>query len=211
MRLLFAYSGHFECNGDLSTTDCASRTKAHRPGGFSYIQGSEKEKMTPTNIRVRPGLATDAEVIACIYNYCIQNTVITFEEEPVSAQTMAARLAEVQNASLPWLVAELDGVLVGYAYASKWKVRSAYHYSVETTIYLEHGREGIGIGKRLYSDLLSLLRAGGIHVAIGGAALPNEASAALHEKLGFERVARFHQVGFKHNRWVDVAYWQLVL
>jgi phosphinothricin acetyltransferase len=139
--------------------------------------------LTPTNIRVRSALATDAEVIACIYNYYIQNTVITFEEEPVSAQTMAVRLAEVRNASLPWLVAELDGSLVGYAYANKWKVRSAYRYSVETTIYLEHGREGMGIGKRLYSELLSLLRARGMHVAIGGAALPNDASVALHEKL----------------------------
>jgi L-amino acid N-acyltransferase YncA len=167
--------------------------------------------MTSTNIRVRSALATDAEVFARIYNYYIQNTVITFEEERVSAQTMAARLAEVQNASLPWLVAELGGALVGYAYANKWKVRSAYRYSVETTVYLEHGREGIGIGKRLYSELLSLLRARGIHVAIGGAALPNDASVALHEKLGFERVATFRQVGFKHSRWVDVAYWQLVL
>jgi len=167
--------------------------------------------MTPTNLRLRSAVATDAETIADIYNYYIQNTVITFEEEPVSAQTMAARLAEVQNASLPWLVAELDGALIGYAYANKWKVRSAYRYSVETTIYLEPGREGMGIGKRLYSELLSLLRAQGIHVAIGGAALPNDASVALHEKLGFERVATFRQVGFKHSRWVDVAYWQLML
>ncbi|HKS75638.1 MAG TPA: arsinothricin resistance N-acetyltransferase ArsN1 family B [Terriglobales bacterium] len=163
------------------------------------------------NLCVRPALATDAEAIARIYNYYVHNTVITFEEESVSAQAMAARVADIQNASLPWLVAELEGVLVGYAYASKWKVRSAYRYAVETTIYLEHGREGRGIGKRLYSELLSLLRARGLHVAIGGAALPNDGSVALHEKLGFERVATFRQVGFKHNRWVDVGYWQLVL
>jgi len=105
------------------------------------------------NICVRPALATDAEVIARIYNYYIHNTVITFEEEPVSGQTMAARLADVQNASLPWLVAELEGALVGYAYANKWKVRTAYRYSVGTTVYLEHGHKGRGIGKRLYSEL----------------------------------------------------------
>ncbi|HLH08378.1 MAG TPA: arsinothricin resistance N-acetyltransferase ArsN1 family B [Terriglobales bacterium] len=160
---------------------------------------------------MRSAEATDAEVIARIYNYYVHNTVITFEEEPVSAQTIAARIADVQNASLPWLVAEVESALVGYAYANKWKARSAYRYSVETTIYLEHGHEGRGIGKRLYSELLSLLRARGIHVAIGGAALPNQASVALHEKLGFEQVATFRQVGFKHSRWVDVAYWQLVL
>jgi L-amino acid N-acyltransferase YncA len=163
------------------------------------------------NLCIRPALPTDAKALARIYNYYIENTVITFEEDPVSAQDMAARLADVQKASLPWLVAEFEGAIVGYAYATKWKVRSAYRYSVETTIYLEQGREGRGIGKELYSELLSLLRARGVHVVIGGAALPNEASVALHEKLGFERVATFRQVGFKHDRWVDVAYWQLVL
>jgi L-amino acid N-acyltransferase YncA len=164
-----------------------------------------------TDVTVRSASQGDAEAIARIYNYYIQNTVITFEEEPVSAGAMAARVAEVQGLSLPWLVAEVENEGVGYAYASKWKVRSAYRYSVETTIYLEHGCEGRGIGMALYSALLPILRARGIHVAIGGAALPNEASVALHEKLGFERVATFRQVGFKHDRWVDVAYWQLVL
>jgi L-amino acid N-acyltransferase YncA len=162
-------------------------------------------------LSVRPALETDAEALARIYNYYVHNTVITFEEEPVSAQEMAARIADVQNASLPWLVAELSGAPVGYAYAKKWKSRSAYRFAVETTIYLEHGHEGRGIGKRLYMELLSLLRKRGVHVAIGGAALPNEASVALHEKLGFERVATFRQVGFKHDRWIDVAYWQLLL
>lgn len=162
-------------------------------------------------LRVRSALPTDADAIARIYNYYIHNTVITFEEETVSPQAMAVRIADVQNASLPWLVAECDDIVVGYAYANRWKVRSAYRHSVETTIYLEHGREGRGIGKQLYSKLLTQLRSRGIHVAIGGAALPNEASATLHEKLGFERVATFRQVGFKHGRWIDVAYWQLVL
>jgi L-amino acid N-acyltransferase YncA len=164
-----------------------------------------------SSIMVRSASAVDAEAIARIYNYYIQNTVITFEEEPVSAQVMATRVAEVQGLSLPWLVAEVANATVGYAYATKWKGRSAYRYSVETTIYLEHGCEGRGIGTALYTELLSLLRQRGIHVAIGGAALPNEASAALHEKLGFAHVATFAQVGFKHGKWVDVAYWQRVL
>lgn len=161
-------------------------------------------------LSVRPARASDAEALARIYNYYVLNTVITFEEETVPAAVMATRVAEVQNASLPWLVAELDGVVVGYTYASKWKGRSAYRYSVETTIYLEQGREGQGLGTRLYSELLSILRGLGIHAAMGGAALPNEASVALHEKLGFERVATFRQVGFKHQKWVDVAYWQIL-
>jgi L-amino acid N-acyltransferase YncA len=163
------------------------------------------------NVNVRSAFATDTEAIARIYNYYVKNTVITFEEEPVSAETMAMRVSEVQGVSLPWLVAEIESVVVGFAYASKWKARSAYRHSVETTIYLENGHEGGGIGTKLYSGLLSILRTHGIHVAIGGAALPNEASAALHEKLGFDHVATFRQVGFKHNRWVDVAYWQVLL
>ncbi len=160
---------------------------------------------------VRSAAAADAEAIARIYNYYIQKTVITFEEEPVSAGVMATRLTDVQGLSLPWLVAELESLIVGYAYATKWKVRSAYRHSVETTIYLEPGCERRGIGTALYSELLAVLRERGMHVAIGGAALPNEASVALHRKLGFEQVATFRQVGFKHGRWVDVAYWQLVL
>ena len=160
---------------------------------------------------VRPVTAADAEAIARIYNYYVANTVITFEEEAVSAPDMAARIAEAQGLSLPWLVAEVEGAIVGYAYARRWRPRSAYRYSAETTIYLDRGYEGRRIGTTLYSALLPLLRARGIHVAIGGVALPNDASIALHEKLGFERVATFRQVGFKHDRWVDVAYWQLVL
>ncbi|HTV79756.1 MAG TPA: GNAT family N-acetyltransferase [Steroidobacteraceae bacterium] len=120
-------------------------------------------------------------------------------------------VAEVQALSLPWLVAEIEGSVVGYAYAVKWKTRSAYRHSVETTIYLEHGQESRGVGTILYSELICVLRERGLHLAIGGVAQPNEASVALHEKLGFQQVATFHQVGFKHDRWVDVAYWELLL
>ena len=164
-----------------------------------------------TNAIIRPVTTADAEAIARIYNYYILNTVITFEEDPISAEDMAARIAETQGLSLPWLVAVVEGAIVGYAYARKWRPRSAYRYSVETTIYLEHGHEGRGIGRSLYAALLPLVRERGMHVAIGGVALPNDASLALHEKLGFERVATFRQVGFKHDRWVDVTYLQLVL
>ena len=164
-----------------------------------------------TVVTVRSASAADADTLARIYNYYVENTVITFEEEPVSAPAMAARVAEVQGLSLPWLVAEVEKKVVGYAYANKWKARSAYRHSVETTIYLEHGHQGRGVGKTLYSALLPHLRARGIHAVIGGAALPNEASVALHEKLGFDHVATFREVGFKHGRWVDVAYWQLLL
>lgn len=165
--------------------------------------------MTPAIIRA--ATPADAAAIAAIYNHYVADTVITFEEEAVPAQAMAARIAAIQALELPWLVAERDGAVVGYAYANRWKARSAYRMSVETTIYLQHGAEGRGLGKRLYAALLDVLKTQRIHAVIGGAALPNPASAALHESLGFEHVGTFRQVGFKHGRWVDVAYWQLVL
>jgi phosphinothricin acetyltransferase len=160
---------------------------------------------------VRAASVSDAEQIADLYNYYVMSTVITFEEQAVSREEMASRIADVQRHALPWLVADSAGAVVGYSYASPWKVRSAYRHSVETTVYLRRGFEGRGIGKTLYSSLLPILRDRGIHAVIGGAALPNPASVALHESLGFERVATFRQVGFKHDRWVDVAYWQRVL
>jgi L-amino acid N-acyltransferase YncA len=164
-----------------------------------------------TRAIIRAATSADALSIAAIYNHYVADTRITFEEEPVPAQGMAARIAEVQAQDLPWLVAELDGAVVGYSYANRWKARSAYRFSVETTIYLKPGSEGRGLGKQLYGALLELLKITRVHAAIGGAALPNPASVALHESLGFEHVGTFRQVGFKHGRWVDVAYWQLLL
>jgi L-amino acid N-acyltransferase YncA len=160
---------------------------------------------------IRQAVATDAEAVSRIYNHYILNTAITFEEQPVLPSEMAERIAEVTSASLPWLVAEQDGSILGYAGASKWKGRSAYRFSVETTIYLAPDCFGRGIGTSLYQLLLKQLRNQGLHVAIGGIALPNAASLALHEKLGFHKVAQFAEVGFKFGKWIDVGYWQLTL
>ncbi len=160
---------------------------------------------------IRQAVATDAEAVACIYNHYIRETIITFVEQPVSPSEMAERIAQTAAASLPWLVAEQSDTIVGYAYASKWKERSAYRFSAETTIYLVPGCFGKGIGTSLYQALLKQLKDLGLHVAIGGVALPNAASVALHEKLGFRKVAHFGEVGFKFDKWIDVAYWQLTL
>ena len=124
---------------------------------------------------------------------------------------MAQRIAETRAAKLPWLLAEANGQVLGYAYASKWKGRCAYRHSVESTVYLDHGKIGQGIGKPLYTTLIDALRACSMHAVIGGVALPNDASIALHERMGFEKVAHFRQVGFKQDRWIDVGYWQLLL
>jgi phosphinothricin acetyltransferase len=117
----------------------------------------------------------------------------------------------VQAAKLPWLVAEDDGRAVGYAYATQWKSRSAYRFAVEITVYLARDHDRRGIGSRLYEELFRLLEAHGIHAVIGGIALPNAASVALHEKFGMKKVAHFVDVGFKFDRWIDVAYWERIL
>jgi L-amino acid N-acyltransferase YncA len=153
----------------------------------------------------------DGAAIAAIYNHYITTTTISFEEAEVSAADMAQRVADVLAAGLPWLV-EVEGeTLLGYAYATKWRVRHAYRFSVESTVYLAHDQARRGLGSRLYRELLERLRVAGCHLVIGGIALPNEASVALHEKLGFEKVAHFQEVGYKFNRWLDVGYWQLKL
>ena len=163
------------------------------------------------DVVVRSAAAGDAGAIAEIYNQYVATSVITFEEAPVSLEEMARRIAEAGSASLPWLVAEREGKVAGYAYASPWKARSAYRFSVEVTVYVHAGRPREGIGRRLYEELLAGLRARGIHSAFGVIALPNEASVALHERLGFVKVAHLREVGFKFDRWIDVGYWQLGL
>src|SRR5436190_20597046 len=111
---------------------------------------------------IRDATRTDAAAIAAIYNHYIRRTAITFEEEAVPAAESARRIREVQSASLPWLVAERDGDVVGYAYATKWHGRSAYRFSVEITVYIEATRARLGIATRLYERLLSILQERGI-------------------------------------------------
>ena len=159
---------------------------------------------------IRPATSADAEALARIYNPYILETIITFEEQVLGAADMAARLAQVQQQSLPWLVTERRGRVMGYAYASRWKERSAYRLSTETGIYLQSDSCGQGLGTQLYEQLLTALRERGIHVALAGIALPNPASVALHERLGFRKVGQLPEIGFKLGRWVDVGYWQRV-
>lgn len=160
---------------------------------------------------IRPATPADAEAIGRIYNHYILNTTATFEEALVSPVEMAGRIAEVTTASLPWLVLENGGEVIGYAYATKWRTRSAYRFAVETTIYLAPGFGGRGLGTQLYRALLAQLREQGYHTAIGGITLPNPPSIALHEKVGMKKVAHFVEVGFKFGRWLDVGYWEILL
>jgi len=141
----------------------------------------------------------------------ITDTTITFEEEPVSVSELKRRIEKVQTLGLPWICGEVDGNLAGYAYATRWRERSAYRYTAESVIYLRKELAGQGYGSQLYTALIENLKSAGIHVVIGVIALPNPASVALHEKLGFTKVAHFAEVGFKFGNWLDVDYWQRML
>ncbi|MGH2360722.1 MAG: GNAT family N-acetyltransferase, partial [bacterium] len=151
---------------------------------------------------IRSATEDDSESIARIYNHYILNTVITFEEQAVSAKEIAGRIARILSASLPYLVVVQDDRVIGYAYATNWHDRSAYRFSVETAVYLDSGFVGKRLGSTLYQRLLERLKERGLHVAMGGIALPNPGSVALHEKLGFRKVAHFNEVGFKFNKWI---------
>jgi phosphinothricin acetyltransferase len=167
-------------------------------------------KPTGSPAQLRACTPADAARICSIYNHYVLETVVTFEEVPVLVEDMARRIVEVTS-RLPWLVCELDGEICGYAYAAPWKERSAYRHSVESTVYLSPGAAGQGIGTQLYAALLEALRDTEVHCAVGGISLPNQASVALHEKLGFAKIGHFREVGWKCGKWVDVGYWEIVL
>lgn len=152
----------------------------------------------------------DALEIAEIYNYYILNSCVTFEELALSTEEMRGRI-EAAHLKFPWLVFEKDNEILGYAYATIWKPRSAYKHTVESTVYLKKEAIKNGVGSLLYTALIGQLTDLGFHAVIGGISLPNEASVALHEKFGFEKIAQFKEVGFKFKKWIDVGYWELLI
>lgn len=163
------------------------------------------------NNMIRPVSLDDAPRIAEIYNYYVTDTVITFEEEIVSADEYVDRIKNVLSKGLPWIVAEVDGKLVGYAYATEWRTRVAYRFTVETAVYLDHQEVGNGSGSALYRALIEELKSRGFKTIMGLVALPNPVSQKLHEKFGFKKVGEYKQVGRKFDRWIDVGSWQLML
>jgi phosphinothricin acetyltransferase len=145
-----------------------------------------------------------------IYAPVVRDTVISFELVPPTVDEFRARVREIA-AFAPFLVHETDGRVVGYAYASKFRPRPAYRFTVETTVYVHADHRGRGVGRALYSALLKCLRLQGLRRAIGGITLPNAASVALHETMGFTQCAAFAKVGFKFGGWHDVGFWELEL
>lgn len=152
----------------------------------------------------------DANDITGIYNFYIKNTTITFEEVEIDTKEISERIKSVTK-DFPWIVYEEKGKVVGYAYVSPFKSRSAYKNSVESSIYIDHKSKGRGIGTLLYKEIIRLCQLKNYHTILGITTYPNDKSILLHQKFGFEKVAHYKEVGYKFNTWIDVAVWQLLL
>ncbi len=166
--------------------------------------------MAGLNVRIRPVRLDDAEAIQRIYAPIVLQTVISFEEVPPTVREMAERI-EATTAGYPFLAAESEEGVIGYAYAGPHRSRPAYRWSVDVTAYVTETLRSQGVGRRLYEVLLAKLSAQGFHAAFARIALPNPASIALHEALGFRPVGVYREVGFKFDRWHDVGRWQKLL
>jgi phosphinothricin acetyltransferase len=160
--------------------------------------------------QVRKATLDDAGAIARIYAPYVTDTAISFETEPVSAEQVAQRMQEADGL-YPWFVATEENAVVGYAYAAQFRIRPAYRFAVETSIYLEQGAQGRGVGTALYRALLDQLTKQGFTQAIAGITLPNEASVRVHERVGFALVGIYKDIGYKLGRWRDVGRYQCPL
>ena len=154
--------------------------------------------------------ARDGGACARIYAPSVTAAAVSFEEVAPTAEAMAARI-QTARAVLPWLVAETQDGVAGYAYGSRHRARPAYRWSVDVSVYVDAGGRRRGVGRALYEPLLALLAAQGFHEACAGITLPNAASVGLHEALGFRPVGVYREIGWKLGRWWDVGWWQLTL
>ena len=157
---------------------------------------------------IRRATAADAAAIAAIYAPYVTDTPVSFEEEAPDAEEMARRIAGDGRGLHPWLVAEEEGGIIGFASSAPFRSRASYRWTVETGVYLAPEAQGRGIGRRLVEHLLDLLERQGFVAVVAGITLPNPASVALHEKLGFSPCATYRANGYKMGEWRDVGVWQ---
>lgn len=158
-------------------------------------------------MQIRLATPGDGAAVRDIYAPSVTSSAISFELTVPSVAQMSARIAE-RLPRLPWLVGESGGVVVGYAYASRFHPRAAYEWSVETSVYVAVDHQGRGVGRALYTALFAVLGAQGYRQAMAGIALPNPGSVALHEGSGFALVGVYRAVGWKFGVWHDVGWWQ---
>src|SRR6516162_3732860 len=160
--------------------------------------------------RIKFADESDAAAIAKIYRPIVESTTISFETVPPDREEMARRIVAT-TCEHPWLVCDIGGRVAGYAYATKHRVRSAYKWSVDTSVYVDDGFRLRGVGRGLYESLFGILATQGYFNAYAGIALPNAASVGLHEAVGFRKIGVYARVGYKFGEWRDVGWWQLEL
>jgi len=162
------------------------------------------------SVEIRTPRSEDGDALAAIYGPHVTDGVASFELVAPHPDQMAARVSATLRTH-PFLVAERDGVVVGFAYGATHHARAAYRWVVDVSVYIAATARRQGVGRALYSELLSRLRRQGFVVACAGVTLPNDASVALHEAFGFEPIGIYREIGFKMGKWHDVGYWQLEL
>ena len=156
---------------------------------------------------IRDAHQGDAPALLDIYRPFVLETAVSFELTPPTVAEFEARIASAQT-HWAWLVAERAGEVAGYAYASAFRTRAAYRFTVETSAYVHPDHRGRGFAGALYRELFEVLREKGYCNAYAGIALPNDASIAFHKSLGFTHVGTFHRAGWKFGRWHDVSWWE---
>ncbi len=156
---------------------------------------------------IRIAQPTDAAGILAIYAPYCESTCVSFEIIAPSIEQIQERIRRI-TADYPWLVAELDGQISGYVYASRHHERAAYRWAVDVAVYVAESQQRRGIGRILYETLFSILHDQGFFKTFAGITLPNPASVGLHESLGFRPASIFRGVGYKFGHWLDVGWWQ---
>jgi len=156
-------------------------------------------------MKIRDATPADAGAILSIYAPYVANTCVSFETEVPTIDAFTARIEKIVK-SYPYLVCECDGVIAGYAYATRHRERGAYRYSADSSVYVAHDYQRRGIGRALYTRLFELLASLGIYTVFAGVVLPNERSVGLHKALGFTEVGTYHNAGYKLGRWLDIIW-----
>ena len=161
----------------------------------------------PTKSHIREATVQDAPALVAIYSYYIEHTSVSFEEQVPSVEVFADRMVSTMK-ELPWLVAEVDGTIAGYAYAAPHRWRAAYRWTKEVSVYLSADHHRRGIARQLYTALFELLRKQGVQTLEAGITMPNPASEAFHQSMGFQLVGTYHNVGYKAGQWHDVSWFE---
>lgn len=159
---------------------------------------------------IRPAVLDDLPALTDIYNHYILHTPITFDVKPYTVEQRRPWFDEHASSGRHRLLVAIDdaGSIAGYATTSRWRPKAAYETTVESSVYCRHDVRGRGIGRLLYQSLFAAIAAEDVHMIVAGATLPNDASVALHERMGFTRVGVFTEVGCKFDRFWDVAWFQ---